>query len=176
MPGFPCILKSLLLLVGIPCPLHWTLQPRGLGCSSLYNPAILVTHFLRAFVPPGCSTRFQPSPSPPCLPHGLAEGHAHAGLSQVSLLLTVLFHMSAINPFHQSQEQPCFFFPFYLCIYLSILFTHEIRKRVKVADGQMLEGKNYSVQEREEPPCVWPIWEANTASGSVLDETSCWCL
>jgi hypothetical protein len=98
LPGCPSAPKKA-FLAGIPCPLLWTLQPRLLASSPLYNPAIVVAHRFLCLWPSGCAPgSFSPfSLSLPLISrHGPAQsGHVYSGLSQVSLPLLSL--LSTIN-------------------------------------------------------------------------------
>ena len=79
--GSPSIPQSLPVTVYgcLPCPLPWTLQPKGLGCSSLCNLAILASQHCPYLWPLGCGIWF-PSLLP-LLPH----------MAQLSLVRSTLF-------------------------------------------------------------------------------------
>lgn len=105
-PGSPSIPWSLLQgMTAISPPSTLTSPSQGLDNpssrgSSLYNSTILVTHPLLYLWPPACCTWFLSlhlSFSLPTL-HKV-QGHVHAGLSQMSLLLATNSLVSTINLF-----------------------------------------------------------------------------
>lgn len=126
-PGSPC--NSAVptwpraLLTTISHSLSWTLHSKGLGCSFLCNPTILVTHSFWTFGSPVCCSWLPtlpflfPSPSS----HSIAQsGYSHSGLSQRSLPLAVLSHITTINLLHHTCDLSCF--PFFYFLFLLLVY------------------------------------------------------
>lgn len=100
-------------------PLSWTLQSRGLNCSSLCNSTLLVVCFfvnldLLALAPYSSLSLLLCSLN---LPHGSVEssyGHSWVSQTSLSLLLSMLSHISKINsPPPYLEAVMSFSFPFY---------------------------------------------------------------